>query len=413
MNETAKQESVPGARSEMRAASWFKRLRVSTKLYFIVGFLAAILVFIGLIGLKGEASAVAGLDSVYKDRVVPLGDLKKISDLYAVNIVDTSHKVRNGNISWSQARDNIDRAGREIKASWQGYLATELDKQEQELISEIEPLMARGDATAAKLRDILQREDQKAIDEFTIKDLYPVIDPLTDALAKLIDIQIKVAKDVYDASESEYLAIRNLTIVSIVLGLIAGLALALTIIRGLRRELGGEPAYVAEIARNVAEGNLVIAIQVDRNDRGSVLTSMKGMVEKLKQIKDEVTTFTAAAANGELGKRADASLFAGDWRTLVQGVNDTVTHIVTPLKMTADYIERIAMGDIPSKITETYRGDFNVIKNNLNHMVDALQALIADVSMLDAAGAAGNLGVRADGSRHRGEYQRIVEGMNA
>ena len=252
--------------------------------------------------------------------------------------------------------------------------------------------MARGDATVAKLRDILQREDQKAIDAFTIKDLYPAIDPLTDDLGKLIDVQIKVAKDVYEASHSEYLAIRNVSIVSIVLGLIAGLSLALTVIRGLRRELGGEPAYVAEIARNVAEGNLAIAIQVDRDDRGSVLAGMKGMVEKLEQIKEQVATLTAAAANGDLAKRADASLFAGDWRTLVQGVNETVTNIVTPLTVAADYVDRIAKGDIPPKITETYRGDFNAIKNNLNDMVDALQALIVDVNTLADAGVAGELG---------------------
>lgn len=40
--------------------------------------------------------------SVYNDRVVPLKQLKEISDAYAVNIVDCSHKVRNGNITWQR-----------------------------------------------------------------------------------------------------------------------------------------------------------------------------------------------------------------------------------------------------------------------------------------------------------------------
>jgi hypothetical protein len=31
-------------------------------------------------------------------------DLINVADMYAVNIVDTSHKLRNGNISWSQAQ---------------------------------------------------------------------------------------------------------------------------------------------------------------------------------------------------------------------------------------------------------------------------------------------------------------------
>jgi methyl-accepting chemotaxis protein len=50
------------------------------------------------------------------------------------------------------------------------------------------------------------------------------------------------------------------------------------------------------------------------------------------------TSLSRAAANGELDKRADASLFVGGWNKLVAGVNDTVVNIVNPLMMvTADY----------------------------------------------------------------------------
>ena len=413
MNETAKREREPGVPRESRAGNWLKQLRVSTKLYVSVFLLTSNLLFIGLLGLQGQAAAVADLDALYSDRIVPLRSLKEMSDLYAVNIVDTSHQVRNGNISWSQAREKVDLASRESKERWQAYLATDLDQQERGQISKIAPLITHANVTVATLREILQREDQKAIDAFTIKDLYPAINPLTDALDKLINVQITVAKDVYAAAQSEYRVIRNLSILSIAFGVTLGIVLALTVVRGLRRELGGEPAYVAEIAHHVADGNLGIAIELDRDDRSSVLAAMKEMVEKLAQIKEQVAVLTAAAVNGELGKRADAALFAGDWRTLVQGMNDTVTNIVTPLTMTADYIDRMAKGDIPTKITDTYRGDFNVTKNNLNDMVDALQALIVDVNMLADAGVAGALSIRADESRHRGEYRRIVEGMNA
>ena len=37
-----------------------------------------------------------GLNTVYQDRVVPLKQIKLVSDAYAINIVDTAHKVRDG-----------------------------------------------------------------------------------------------------------------------------------------------------------------------------------------------------------------------------------------------------------------------------------------------------------------------------
>src|SRR5574343_1100537 len=57
-------------------------LKVSTRLYLLTGVLLAVSVAIALLGLRGMEQVVAGLDSVYKDRVVPLRDIKLISDAY-------------------------------------------------------------------------------------------------------------------------------------------------------------------------------------------------------------------------------------------------------------------------------------------------------------------------------------------
>ena len=39
---------------------------------------------------------VKGIDSLYENRVVPLKQIKTVSDNYAVNIVDLLHKFRAG-----------------------------------------------------------------------------------------------------------------------------------------------------------------------------------------------------------------------------------------------------------------------------------------------------------------------------
>ena len=111
-----------------------------------------------------------------------------------------------------------------------------------------------------------------------------------------------------------------------------------------------------------------------------------------------------AAANGELDKRADANLFVGGWNKLVAGVNDTITNIVDPLNVSAEYVDRISKGDIPPKITDEYKGDFNEIKNNLNACIDTMNALVADANMLEQAAVEGKLATRADATKHQGDY---------
>jgi methyl-accepting chemotaxis protein len=126
-------------------------LKVGTKLYSLIGFLSALLIFIGILGLHSAKLSNDGLDTVYKDRVVPLKDLKVIADMYAVNIVDTSHKVRNGNLKWEEGRKNVDEAVKTIAEKWKAYLATTLVAEEKKLVEEVKPLMKNADAAVAKL----------------------------------------------------------------------------------------------------------------------------------------------------------------------------------------------------------------------------------------------------------------------
>jgi methyl-accepting chemotaxis protein len=75
-------------------------------------------------------------------------------------------------------------------------------------------------------------------------------------------------------------------------------------------------------------------------------------------------------------------------------------------------VDRISKGDIPPKITDTYVGDFNEIKNNLNVCIDSIHALVTDAGMLVNAAVDGRLATRGDASKHQGDFRKIVEGVN-
>jgi PAS domain S-box-containing protein len=78
--------------------------------------------------------------------------------------------------------------------------------------------------------------------------------------------------------------------------------------------------------------------------------------------------------------RADAtSLHLGRLvRKVIEGFNLTLDNVIKPLNVSAEYVDRISKGDIPPKITDSYNGDFNEIKNNLNVCIDAMSLLVAD-----------------------------------
>jgi len=167
--------------------------------------------------------------------------------------------------------------------------------------------------------------------------------------------------------------------------------------------------YVDKIAKGVIPPVIVTEYKGQYN---VIKLNLNSAVKMMNDLLAETDVIIKAAADGELKKRANADLFQGGWNQLVKGVNDTITNIVNPLNVTANYVDRISKGDIPPKITDPYSGDYNIIKNNLNACIDAVDALVADALMLAQAAVEGKLETRADASKHQGDYQRIVKGVN-
>jgi len=135
-------------------------------------------------------------------------------------------------------------------------------------------------------------------------------------------------------------------------------------------------------------------------------------IDAVNALVNDAKLLAKAAVDGKLATRADASKHQGDFRVIVQGVNDTLDSVIGPLNVAAEYVDRISKGDIPNKITDTYNGDFNEIKNNLNVCIDAISALVSDTNLLSKAAIEGKLSTRADATKHQGDYRKIVEGVN-
>ncbi|OJH37315.1 methyl-accepting chemotaxis protein [Cystobacter ferrugineus] len=252
--------------------------RIGTRLSTLVVLLSALLVGVGLMGVRGMGITAAGLETVYKDRVVPLRQIKAISDMYAVNIVDTAHKVRAGSVTWAQGQRRVEEARHIIQETWSGYLATVLVDEEQRLVERITPEMKTANAAVEQLRDILVREDAQRLEAFISRELYPAMDPVSTLLDELGAVQLQVAQQEYERSVSRYTEVRTAALGCIGMGLLSGLVLAFFILRSITRPL----AEAVELAQRLAAGDLTVrARRTQRDEAGRLLGSMNEMSERL------------------------------------------------------------------------------------------------------------------------------------
>jgi methyl-accepting chemotaxis protein len=173
----------------------------------------------------------------------------------------------------------------------------------------------------------------------------------------------------------------------------------------------------------IAEGNRVLAqisngkideliTQTYKGDHEKMKIAINKVAEVLQVLEKMLVRIANAAQEGKLTERGHPDLVQGAYAEIVRGVNSILDAVITPLNVAADYVDHISKGDIPPKITATYNGDFNTIKNNLNTCIDAVNALVADAGTLVKAAVEGKLATRADASRHQGDYRKIVQGVN-
>ncbi len=163
--------------------------------------------------------------------------------------------------------------------------------------------------------------------------------------------------------------------------------------------------------KKISHGDLKVNIPpADQQDE--IAPALNETVINLQGLVAEAELLTLAAVEGRLSTRGDTQRFQGGYKAIVQGVNDTLDAVIGPLNIAADYVDRISKGNIPMKISDNYNGDFNVIKNNLNQAIIAVNLMVEDANMLAQAAVAGRLATRADASKHQGDFRKIVQGVN-
>ncbi|MBZ0126458.1 MAG: methyl-accepting chemotaxis protein [Rhodocyclaceae bacterium] len=257
-------------------------MKIATKLYLLVGLLLGLSALIGGLGLYGMKVAVGGLETVYQDRVVPLRSIKDIADAYAVSIVDVTHKVRNNGMSPQEGLSSVERAEKLISDNWKAFRAAAHADEEKALVDEIEPRMQVADVAVAKLKALLRDAAASEIATFAAYELYTSIDPVSESFAKLVTVQLDIAKREYERGDAAYAGMRNATIVLILAGLMAGFGVAVWVIR---RSVQQPLVQAQDIAREIAGGNLAVAIPDDRRDEmGVLLRSMTGMRDGLRRM---------------------------------------------------------------------------------------------------------------------------------
>ncbi|MFY9852436.1 MAG: protoglobin domain-containing protein, partial [Terracidiphilus sp.] len=164
-----------------------------------------------------------------------------------------------------------------------------------------------------------------------------------------------------------------------------------------------------DMLRSMGVGLDDLDISGDKSDR----------IDRIKQfIKSQFSDFTTDMAymadehdKGEIDVKMEPAKFRGALKTMAQGVNDMVAgHIVVNRKAMA-CVSEFGDGNFDAPL-ERFPGKKASINDTIEQVRGNLRSLIVDTELLVKAAKDGRLGTRVDAQKHRGDFRRIVEGIN-
>ena len=113
--------------------------------------------------------------------------IRRLSDAYSQDVVNTTFRARNYLIGWDEAVATVDRAQATIDTEWAALQSSEFAGDDRALLVQALQARHRADDAVDSLRQALVAKDIRALGRFADRELYPAIDPLAERLQALAD----------------------------------------------------------------------------------------------------------------------------------------------------------------------------------------------------------------------------------
>ena len=313
------------------------RLKISALLLMILTGLGLLQVGTALVGGLALRQSNVALEAIRTSALLPMAHLKAISDAYAVSVVDAAHKLRNGNFDWAEAAKAVDGATATIDTAWRAVQVAALAAAAQPHLQEARSRKAAAQVVTEQLRAIIRAEDRAALDTLVRTTMYPAIDPLTEAIGALLDVQIAEAgtQAVAARDEAAFDTVVQAVMTSVALLLLG--AAAVLVVRRVTRPL----REVAAATRTLAAGDFSVTISHGQrlDEVGELAASVITFQVALREAAEARARHDELRASAEAQRRAALIAMAD---TVEREAGAAVKRVVAQAAAMAVEVEAVA-----------------------------------------------------------------------
>jgi signal transduction histidine kinase/CheY-like chemotaxis protein len=268
--------------------------------------LAQVLVAALLLGIAGVSrarsqEAEARVLRVYDHRILPLHRLGELADSFAVDFVDTVHKVSDGSLTPSEGATRLQRVRRDANRDWREAERVMTAPAERQLLNQARPVLAEALHSLGLAEAQMAAGDAAGLASWRRTELYSRVDPLTARLTGQIAGAMESAHaDLVSLQADLNRTARQSTLalgLAGILAILAGVFVASRFVQSLRR--------VERVVQGAAAGDLSLRIALPGDDELSAMAAhIDDMIDAIQKSQSELSQQARALSRSEAEARA-------------------------------------------------------------------------------------------------------------
>lgn len=430
---------------------WFSNLKTSKKL--ISSFMLVALIW-GAMGAYAiyDLNLIHKYDTqLYENVTVPISEMGEIStefqrlraDARDMIIAQSSEDIEAKIKSIEARRVNIDK----MSDSFEKRIISDEIKAQFDIF-----IVAKNDFKPQLDKVLVLAKDNKDVEIMALINVNGEVGKASiaeqNAIEKLVSMEINAGKVASDfnakTAKTAITLLTGIIIIVIIISLVIGIYISRLITNPIKRVLFmieemdkghlterlnintndeiGEMARTmdsfADRLQNVIVGTMNkiskgdVSMEIDIKDEKDELSpALKKMVENINALVTDINILSKAATNGKLDKRADATKHSGDFRTIIEGVNELIQAMVNPIEEVTSVMSEIAKGNLEVSVRDDYKGEFGVLANAVNITEERLKSIVGEISGIIGEISQGNL-VIENIKEYDGNFKSISVSLN-
>lgn len=186
-------------------------------------------------------------------------------------------------------------------------------------------------------------------------------------------------------------------------------------INGLVDSIAVPVLEVGKVLKNISGGDLYQKFEIPVTGDFKVMAeTINRTIDNLNLFAGEVTRVALeVGTEGKLGGQATVPNVAGVWKDLTDNVNLMASNLTNQVRDIANVATAVGKGNLTKKVSVDVKGEFLVLKENINQMTDSLNTFADEViRVAREVGTEGNLGGQAKVPGVEGVWKELTQNVN-